>query len=108
MGGARAKRRLQPERFAPAHEAWPEWARRALPAVQIAPSAMNRQPWRFALDGDGSTLDLSYEGDVGIRVTKRLDCGIAMLHAELGAATHGAPGTWELLGSPDVARFTPG
>ena len=109
MGGARAKRRLSPDVFAPAHAAWPEWARAALPAVQVAPSATNRQPWRFELDGDGSTLDLSYEGDVGIRVTKRLDCGIAMLHAELGMAEAGVTGRWEVLGAdavPHVARFT--
>jgi hypothetical protein len=108
MGGAHAKRRLDPNVFAPAHEVWPEWARSALSAVQVAPSAMNRQPWRFALDGDGSTLDLSYEGDVGLRVTKRLDCGIAMLHAELGMAEAGVTGRWEVFGAdaaPQVARF---
>jgi len=109
MGGARAKRRLSSEVFAPAHQGWPEWARSALPPVRIAPSAMNRQPWRFALDGDGSTLDLGYDGDVGMRVTKRLDCGIAMLHAELGMAEAGVTGRWEVLGTdaaPQVARFT--
>ena len=109
MGGARAKHRLEPDAFAPANATWPQWARSALPPVRIAPSAMNRQPWRFALDGDGSTLELSYEGDLGIRVTKRLDCGIAMLHAELGMATSGVTGRWEVLGAdaaPQVARFT--
>ncbi len=109
MGGAHAKQRLQPDVFAPEHQAWPDWARSALPAVQVAPSAMNRQPWRFALDGDGSTLTLSYEGDVGLRVTKRLDCGIAMLHAELGMAEAGVTGRWAVLGAdaaPQVARFT--
>ena len=108
MGGAHAKRRLQPEIIASEHAGWPEWARSALPLVQLAPSAMNRQPWRFALDGDGSTLTLGYEGDVGLRVTKRLDCGIAMAHAELGMAEAGVTGRWEVLGAdaaPQVARF---
>ena len=109
MGGAHAKRRSECEAIAPGCADWPAWAGAALPPVQVAPSAMNRQPWRFALDGDGSTLDLSYEGDLGLRVTKRLDCGIAMLHAELGMAEAGVTGRWEVLGAdaaPQVARFT--
>jgi hypothetical protein len=102
----RPKRRRTVEEVAPGYGSWPTWAREAVLAVGAAPSAMNRQPWRFRLDGDA--LVVSFDGQDTPRISKRLDCGIAMLHAELGAATHGAPGTWELLGSPDVARFTPG
>jgi hypothetical protein len=40
-------------------------------------------------------------------ISKRLDCGIAMLHFELGALKSGVPGAWEPLDDPDVARFTP-
>ena len=41
----------------------------------------------------------------GGRYPKRLDCGIAMLHLELGARAAGRPGRWTLLPAPDVARF---
>ena len=37
---------------------------------------------------------------------KRLDCGIAMLHIEVAALNCGVKGKWELLASPQVARFT--
>jgi hypothetical protein len=36
---------------------------------------------------------------------KRLDCGIAMLHIELGAMAAGKNGAWEILLAPDAARF---
>jgi len=38
-------------------------------------------------------------------VAKRLDCGIAMQHIELGALSQGIHGRWELLKKPQVARF---
>lgn len=38
-------------------------------------------------------------------ISKRLDCGIAMLHIEIGALSAGVKGRWELLQSPQVARF---
>jgi len=34
-----------------------------------------------------------------------LDCGIAMLHLELGARSSGANGRWAALAPPDVARY---
>jgi hypothetical protein len=39
------------------------------------------------------------------KVTKRLDCGIAMLHAELGAVASGMRGSWTDLEGADVARY---
>jgi hypothetical protein len=36
-----------------------------------------------------------------------IDCGIAMLHAELGALHEGVGGRWVRLSEPDVAAFTP-
>ena len=103
MGGAHAKRRLEPDVFAPGHATWPTWARAALPLVQVAPSAMNRQPWRFRMEDD--VLVISYTGSDTPRTSKRLDCGIAMLHAELGMAAAGVRGRWEPLAGADVARF---
>lgn len=38
-------------------------------------------------------------------LSKRLDCGITMLHVEVAARSHGVRGTWESLKTPGVARF---
>jgi hypothetical protein len=103
--GGRPKRRLPPEVIAPGSHAWPQWASAMVDVVRPAPSAMNRQPWRLRMDG--ASLVISVDGGEIPRISKRLDCGIAMLHAELGAASAGVRGTWEILTSPDVARFTP-
>ena len=40
-------------------------------------------------------------------ISKRLDCGIAMLHFELGAREVGASGSWQLLSGRDVALWVP-
>ena len=39
------------------------------------------------------------------KISRRLDCGIAMLHFELGVRAAGLSGSWEFLPPPDVARF---
>ena len=36
---------------------------------------------------------------------KRLDCGIAMLHLEVGALSHGIKGRWCYLDRPDIAIY---
>ena len=66
----------------------PEWFTEALSAVQLAPSAMNRQGFRFELLANGcvrgsATDDESYS---------MVDLGIAKLHFELGA--HGGDWDW--------------
>jgi hypothetical protein len=38
-------------------------------------------------------------------ISKGLDCGIAMLHFELGVRTAGATGSWRLLEGNDVASW---
>lgn len=40
-------------------------------------------------------------------IPKRLDCGIAMLHLELGALAAGVTGTWEFLLPPRAATVSP-
>ena len=83
----------------------PVWARVAVEAARLAPSAVNRQPWGFRVSGDALTVFVrSPSADFG--VSKRLDCGIAMLHVELAALSHGRRGKWESLDPPLVARFT--
>ncbi|MBM3310011.1 MAG: nitroreductase, partial [Candidatus Aminicenantes bacterium] len=80
------------------------WPLKALEAARLAPSATNRQPWRFEV-GDGSITVRIDGGREGGRFSKRLDCGIAMLHLELGARAAGVDGRWVFLPAPAVARF---
>ncbi|MHC1786294.1 MAG: nitroreductase family protein [Christensenellales bacterium] len=65
---------------------WPLWAYQAAEAVRGAPSAANRQPWRFSFSG--STLRLSGRGFGG------LHSGIAVLHME--CALRAQPHHWRL------------
>jgi hypothetical protein len=83
---------------------WPAWAREAAEAVRLAPSGKNRQPWRLRMDDDA--LVLAFDAD-GAYWTAPIGCGIAALHAELGAWHAGVSGTWQRLIGSDIARFTP-
>ena len=85
-------------------DGWPPWVREALEAARIAPSATNRQPWRFRVTAGSITVSADSMKDT-YRISRRLDCGIAMLHLELGARHAGAEGIWEYLAAPEVARF---
>ncbi len=78
--------------------------RGALAAARLAPSAANRQPWRFRIEGDAVTVlvDLVKANE---RLSRRLDCGIAMLHFELGARAAGLRGEWEFREAPEVASY---
>jgi hypothetical protein len=80
------------------------WQRMAVETARLAPSAANRQPWRFAA-GPGSLIVRTDGAKDAGRYPKRLDCGIAMLHVEVGAREAGVAGRWTFLSAPDVARF---
>jgi nitroreductase len=82
----------------------PEWAQASLEAARLAPSAVNRQPWGFEVDGSGITVFLRTSGP-DFNVSKRLDCGIAMLHIEVAALHYGCIGKWKFLQYPNVAKF---
>ena len=84
---------------------WPVWVKSAVEAARLAPSAMNRQPWGFRVEERSITVYVKDRGPE-FNVARRLDCGIAMLHLELGALSRGVSGEWELLKQPQVARFT--
>ena len=105
FGASHARPRRSVAEIAPGVDSWPTWARAAVDVVRLAPSAMNKQPWRLRLDGD--RLVIGAEPPERPRISKRLDCGIAMLHAEIGALAEGVTGTWEPCVSPDVATFVP-
>jgi hypothetical protein len=85
-------------------ERWPDWVNVSLEAARLAPSAANRQPWSFDVQDDGITVFVRTRGP-GFNVSKRLDCGIAMLHLEVAAVDSGCKGEWEFLASPQVAKF---
>jgi len=84
---------------------WLGWMRAALEAARLAPSAVNRQPWRFHLEPGSITVSMD-NNHLTFGISKRLDCGIAMLHIEVAALDCGVQGAWEFLPGPDVARFT--
>jgi nitroreductase len=77
---------------------------KALEAARLAPSANNRQPWRFRVEGQGVTVFTDSDKNEW-KLSRRLDCGIAMLHFELGARAAGIEGDWEFLEAPGVARY---
>lgn len=79
----------------------PEWQKEAVSIARLAPSALNKQPWELEVERDY----------IRIINTKRnfgfgdVDCGIAMLHIEIGAAKHGVYGDWYFDGEDGEARF---
>jgi hypothetical protein len=83
---------------------WPSWMKPALEAAQLAPSAVNRQPWRFKVESNAVVISVD-SGRVDLTVSKRLDCGIAMLHFEVAALRQGIRGVWQFLDQPQVAQF---
>lgn len=81
-----------------------EWMQLALNAARLAPSAVNRQPWRFFLSDNAISIALDNKKDT-YKISRRLDCGIAMLHLELGARHAGVMGKWSF--SQDyIATYT--
>ncbi len=104
-GAKRPKRRRELEEIAPGVTGWPAWAAAGVAAARLAPSAMNRQPWRFRMD-DGAVVVSTSVPSLPL-ASARLDCGIAMLHFELGARGGGCDGAWEPLSGSEVARWRP-
>jgi len=101
LAGSRKRKPLSQICEGTAADAWQE---QALEAARLAPSAANRQPWLFGLEPGSITVRTAGSKD-SRRYPKRLDCGIAMLHLELGALAAGVPGRWVPLAPPGVARF---
>ena len=64
----------------------------ALEAVRLAPSAVNKQPWRAVVDGDTvhffEKRSKGHAGDDGWDLQK-VDLGIALCHFELAAQSCG-------------------
>ena len=79
------------------------WQKEAVNIARLSPSALNKQPWELEVERDY----------IRIINTKRnfgfgdVDCGIAMLHIEIGAASCGVYGDWFFDGEDGEARFVP-
>ncbi|MFC1959021.1 nitroreductase family protein [Chloroflexota bacterium] len=85
---------------------WPQWIRKALEAARIAPSAVNRQPWRFHVEQESITIATNSNSlKREPTMSKRLCCGTAMLHIETAAQNYGIKGNWKFLDPPLVAQF---
>ncbi|HLN61362.1 MAG TPA: nitroreductase family protein [Symbiobacteriaceae bacterium] len=78
------------------------WLQHALEAARWAPSAVNGQPWRFALAPGRVTV--SYEPSLlkgrFVEDPRALDCGIAMANLAVGARARGNEGAWDFHGEP--------
>lgn len=83
----------------------PVWIKQALEVARIAPSAVNRQPWRFTVKQNRITISVDSLKDT-YHISKRIDCGIAMLHIEVAALSCGVQGEWKFLTAPDVAQYS--
>jgi nitroreductase len=70
-----------------------------LEMIRLAPSASNKQPWRFVRLGGDLHLYLqrtpNYSGFGHSLDLQRVDIGIAMCHLELSAREAGLAGRWE-------------
>jgi Putative TM nitroreductase len=98
------------DEIAPRREEWPAWAQAAVAAARLAPSATNRQPWRFTYDGHDLLLCRNSRRDLP-RTSKWLDLGIASMHIELAARSRGVPGSWvdapATTSGPELCRYRP-
>jgi len=79
----------------------------ALEAGRLAPSASNKQPWRFLVDGPEVHLylhrDERYRGlgkTLGLVDLQRLDLGIVMAHLDLVLTARGHTCTWVVEADP--------
>lgn len=68
----------------------PDWFRKGVECVMLAPSAMNRQSFRFALMANGKVRAIAGRGSFA-----GLDLGIAKLHFEIGSGMDSS--IWEHL-----------
>jgi nitroreductase len=85
-------------------ELWPAWITSAIAAARLAPSAHNNQPWEFSVSPNNITISINKQRGKIIRFN-RVDCGIALLHVQLGAQNAGVNGAFRFLQDPEVALF---
>lgn len=71
---------------------------KALDAVRLAPSAVNKQPWRVVISGDKAHFyeKRSDRYTQNGRDIQKIDMGIALCHFELAAAECGLDTVFEI------------
>ncbi len=84
----------------------PDWMRTAVDLARRGPSAMNRQPWRFDIDGKDLVLTSALKKK-NYEVSPYLDCGIALLHLLVGAGYEGIDVDIEYGEPPLIATLQP-
>ena len=67
------------------------WQKAAVEDARLAPSAMNLQPWKIAVDSASLTVQ---NNALLVKKYASIDCGICMLHAAVGAASQGRSPKW--------------
>jgi nitroreductase len=99
FSGARGRRHWEELFLFPRADAG-EWAA-CLEAVRAAPSAVNAQPWRVAMDPTAPVLHFFRVSRALAerRALQKVDMGIAMCHFELAARELGLGGSWGVLGN---------
>jgi len=80
------------------------WMKRAVKLARLAPSAMNRQPWRFGTNGEELIFRSAIQKNKQ-SVSPYLDCGIALLHLLVGAGIEGVDVKIEYGVPPVIATF---
>lgn len=63
--------------------------RRVIEAARLAPSAVNRQPWRFAVSGGDVHCFITHSAISHARALREMDLGIALSHMYLVATEAG-------------------
>ncbi len=89
------------EGFSPLEEEMPSYLENLLEAVRLAPSAMNKQPWRVIVADDELLLNLQRPTKTDGRAMnmKYLDMGIAMAHLETASRLNELVSEWETEGT---------
>ena len=75
--------------------------------VRLAPSAVNKQPWRLVMDENSVHFFLKRTAGYESMFTmdlQRIDMGIAMCHFELAASEAGLEGGW-VVEKPDISSM---
>lgn len=71
----------------------PEWQRTSVECMRLAPSALNKQECRVEFTENDEIVLYAVSDNSGYC---EIDCGIAMLHLELGAGHEGVFGEWRI------------
>lgn len=69
------------------------WQKEAVLAARVAPSAVNMQPWKIAVDK--TSVSILEPEIVLLKKYAPIDRGICMLHAAVGAYKAGRKATWK-------------